>query len=375
MQIDAGFPGGNIIHERTEGDDVFVRQDLRDTEGPWFYWCFRLRGAAGRELTFHFTDGNVIGVRGPAVSLDQGGSWAWLGAEAVEDESFRYRVPDDADEVRLSFGMPYLEDDLRTFLDRHDGNPHLREEVLCRTHAGRTNERLQLGRLDGDAPLRVLLTCRHHCCEMMASYSLEGLMEEVLVGEDAGPWLRQNVEFLVVPFVDKDGVQAGDQGKNRRPHDHNRDYLGRSIYPSTRAIRRLATEWGRGRLRVTLDLHCPWIRGENNEFIYLVGRPLARIWREQQRFGRVLEDVSRGPLPYCASDNLPFGEAWNTGSNYAEGWGCSIWGSTVPGVRLSSGIEIPYANARGAEVNAETARAFGPDLARALKRYLQQTEG
>ncbi|MFO7958190.1 MAG: peptidase M14 [Candidatus Brocadiia bacterium] len=374
VQIDADFPGGNIIHERTDGDDVFVRQDIRDTEGWWFYWCFRVRGAAGRELTFHFTDGDVVGVRGPAVSLDGGGSWSWLGRDVVESESFRYRFPDGADEVRFSFGMPYLEEDLHAFLSAHEDSPHLRRETLCTTRKGRTTERLHVGRLDGEPLCRVLVTCRHHCCEMMASYSLEGLMEEVLVGEEAGPWLRENVEFLIIPFVDKDGVQDGDQGKNRKPWDHNRDYLGESIYPATAAIRRLAPQWGRGRLRVTFDLHCPWIRGEHNEVIYLVGRPLARIWRQQQEFGRILEEVQQGPLPYRAADNLPFGEAWNTGGNYSQGWGFSLWGSGIPGVRLGSAMEIPYANAAGAEVNAQTARAFGHDLARGLCRYLQTTE-
>ena len=86
----------------------------------------------------------------------------------------------------------------------------------------------------------------------------------------------KRVEFFVVPFVDKDGVEDGDQGKNRRPHDHNRDYGGRadgdhSIYASTRALRERIPAWSGGKLRVALDLHCPWIRGEHNEVIYFVG--------------------------------------------------------------------------------------------------------
>ena len=55
VQIDANFPGGNIVVERMEGDTVFLHQDLRETAGDWFYWCFRVRGAAGRTLQFQFT--------------------------------------------------------------------------------------------------------------------------------------------------------------------------------------------------------------------------------------------------------------------------------------------------------------------------------
>ena len=72
------FPGWNIVLERIEGDDVSVHQDLRDTKGDWFYWYFAVRGAAGRELTFHFTQSRAIGPLGPGISRDQGATWTWL---------------------------------------------------------------------------------------------------------------------------------------------------------------------------------------------------------------------------------------------------------------------------------------------------------
>jgi len=33
LAVDADFPGGNIIVEGLDGDTIFLRQDLRDTEG------------------------------------------------------------------------------------------------------------------------------------------------------------------------------------------------------------------------------------------------------------------------------------------------------------------------------------------------------
>ena len=38
LSIDSSFPGGNIVVDRIEGDQVYLQQDLRDTEGYWFYW-------------------------------------------------------------------------------------------------------------------------------------------------------------------------------------------------------------------------------------------------------------------------------------------------------------------------------------------------
>ena len=99
IKVDADFPGGNIIVDKIDGDTVSVQQDLRDTAGEWFYWQFRVRGAQGRAVTFQFSK-QVLGVLGPAFSLDQGESWNWLGKESVKGNAFKYSFPADAQDVR-----------------------------------------------------------------------------------------------------------------------------------------------------------------------------------------------------------------------------------------------------------------------------------
>ncbi|MBN1342381.1 MAG: peptidase M14 [Phycisphaerae bacterium] len=369
--IDCAFPGGNILVDRIDGDTVHLRQDLRDTEGWWFYWCFRVGGVAGRRMTFRFAGRSPIGLTGPAVSVDGGTSWSWLGSGAVDGPSFTYPFPADAGEVRFCFAMPYQESDLRRFLLRHPENPCLSVATLCKTRKGRVVERIHAGRLDGEPKYRVLLTCRHHACESMASYALEGVLEEVVAGTDDGSWLRRNVEVLAVPFMDKDGVEAGDQGKNRRPRDHNRDYAGESLYPSVRALRELVPRWSQGRLRLAMDLHCPYIRGDQSERLYQVGQKAPGVWAQQRAFGRILEETRVGPIPYRAENDLPFGVSWNTEKNYGAGKCCGSWARELPGIRLATVLEIPYAKAGGQTVTAETARALGRDLARAIRKHLE----
>ncbi len=368
LEISADFPGGNIVVQRVEGHRVFVCQDLRDTEGWWFYWYFAVRKAAGRELEFHFTNKDVFTSRGPAVSVDAGRSWQWLGRKDVEGTRFRYRVPAGADEVRFCLAVPYLESHLEEFLNRHRGRPELRIAEHCRTRKGRTTERLHLGRLDGQAAHRVLLTCRHHACEMMASWVLEGLMDTVLGPGDDGQWFRRHVEIAAIPFMDKDGVEDGDQGKNRRPHDHNRDYLGQPIYPSVAALKAFAPHWSQGKCRVALDLHCPYIRGQRDENIFLVGQPDARINAHIERFSALLAEACTGPLPYHPKFNIPFGTGWNTEQAPRM---YSRWAATLPGMALAATLEFPYATAGGKEVSAASARRFGQDLARAIRRFLE----
>jgi hypothetical protein len=370
LQIDAEFPGGNIVVDFVEGDHVRLHQDLRDTDGDWFYWAFRVRGAAGRTVTFTFTGSNPIGARGPAVSLDAGATWRWLGLEAVDGQSFTLTFPTEPAEARFAMAIPYQEADLRAFVSRHADHPALRMETLCPDRHGRPIELLRLGRSDGGAAWRILLTARQHCCEAMASHSLEGLLEAALGDGELGRWFRAEADLLAVPFMDKDGVEQGDQGKNRRPHDHNRDWDGDSLYPSVRALRKLVPAWSGGKLDVALDLHCPWLRGGRNEAIFLVGSRVPRMAAEQERFSTLLEAACTGPLRHHTADNLPHGREWNTDEHLGGLLTFCRWATAQPGVRLASTIEIPYATVRGVEATPDGARTFGRDLAATLRRYL-----
>ncbi len=374
VTVDANYPGGNIVVERMEGDTIFLRPDLRETQGWWFYWNFRVAGAQGRTLTFRFSGENPIGVRGPAVSTDSGRTWSWLGTDAVKASSFAYAFPRDAADVRFCFTIPYVEANLKEFLASFANHASLRVDELCQTQAGRSVERIHAGQLDGDPRFRVLLAARHHACESTASFVLEGVLDIVLSDSDDGQWFRRNVEVMAIPFVDKDGVEAGDQGKNRNGRDHNRDYIGPSVYSSVAALRTFVPNWSNGKLCAAFDLHCPHIRGEYNEVIYIPGHSDERMWQEQRQFGRLLEEVQRGPLVYRVSDNLPFGKAWNKSDSFSAGRSFSRWAADIEGLRLSATFEIPYANAGGQPVTAESARTFGRSLARAIRVYLERLD-
>lgn len=391
VNIDADFPGGNIIVDSIQGDTIWLHQDFRDTVGYWFYWYFRVCGAAGRTLDFHFTrlNGNhickgpqpkgsamldwadPIGVRGPAVSLDGGRTWRWLGTRSVREASFSFTFPKNAQDVRFSVGIPYVKSNLDAFLRRHLGDPSLKTGVLCHTNQKRPVEILRLGKVDGEPDYRVLLTARNHACEAMSNYVLEGIMAAVLADTPEGAWLRNHIEFLVVPFMDTDGVQDGNQGKNQYPRDHNRDYGSGSIYPSVRAIKELVPRWSGGRLRIVLDIHCPGLRGTDAQEISFVGGPNAKQWKQVERLSQTLESVQTGPLKFSSKNNMPFGESWNTLANVKPGEEtCDGWGSHLDGIWFATTIEVPYASSAGMPMMPDSARSFGRDLARALGTYL-----
>jgi hypothetical protein len=381
ITIDANYPGGNILVQKREGTTVYLAPDLRDTQPGqwWFYWSFRLRAEAGQPVTVVFTGQNPLGVRGPAVSTDEGLSWYWLGAKAVHNVtvegktgwSFEARVPVGKTEVRYAFCPGYGQSHLGQWLATGRKHPALKVETLTQSRQGKPVELLRVGCLNPQVSRgTVVLTSRHHCCETMATYALEGLLAAVLAEDALGQRLRSRWEFVALPFMDKDGVENGDQGKNRAPHDHNRDYQEPALYPEVAALMRFGAANSQ-RVTAFLDLHCPYIRGEWNDRVYIVGAEEPRVWEQQQAFARVLEQVQEGALGFRSRDCLAFGTAWNTGGNFTQGRSSTAWArAAFPRAQLVTTFEIAYADALGHEVNADSARSFGRDLARALADYL-----
>ncbi len=77
-------------------------------------------------------------------------------------------------------------------------------------------------------------------------------------------------------------------------------------------------------------------------------------------------------LRFHATGSLPIGQGWNRSCNADRGLSSNPWAWRLPGVLLAAAVEIPYATASGEEVNPDTARSLGRDIARAIRRFLER---
>ena len=371
ITVDDRLPAGNIVFEKIAGDEVFVHQDLRDTMTPWFYWAMRVKGAAGKTLTFRFTTSDAVGVRGPVVSTDAGKTFAYAAEKDATRKSFVYTFGPEENETYFYECHPYVRANWDAFVAKHAKNPSFRVGELCRSsRRGESVPKASVGCLTGTPRHRILLSARHHCSETTASWVLEGVVEQFLAEDDLGRWLRGNVELTVVPFTDYDGVQAGDQGKNRAPHDHNRDYT-EFLYTETRAIAEILKS---GPYEIFIDVHCPWLHSGCNEYLYTPWKDPKTIHdlALEKRFSQLLEELQCGSMRYKASDDIPFGVGWNTDKNYALGMSSVRWAlANIPSLRICRTYEVPFANSHGAVVTPDTCRDLGRDTAKVFKALLE----
>lgn len=378
-KISANHPGGNILVEKEEADRIWLSPDFRDIqEGfQWFYWNFRAQNS--EPITVTFSHRNFISGRGPAISRDGGLSWQWLGTDIVTSQkigehgvelSFDLPAVAPGEDVRYAFCPPYVESHFQSWCQRHEKNPFLKVEELCQSRGGRSVERIQIREGAGERKI-LWLMARNHSCEATASYALEGLLEAALGNDELGNQLRAHWEIVALPFMDKDGVEEGDQGKLRRPHDHNRDYNKEPIYPEVAAAMRFGEE-NKPAIAAFLDFHCPMVHGPWDNRFYLVGSRIPKVAARQVAFMKVFESLRSGPIHQYSEGVLLFGEAWNAGSNWAAGRSSACWaGETFPEAKIAASFEVPYANADGVEVNPESARLLGRDLATTLLHHVK----
>src|ERR1041385_7180207 len=126
---------------------------------------------------------------------------------------------------------------MRAFQARIGKRSGAKWQAVAESEKGRRVARLTFPGMNDKAV--ILLTARHHACEAMASYVLEGAVDEFVRLREHGNPIAEVAELNAFPMIDVDGVFEGDQGKGRTPWDHGRDYGESPRYRSVLALRAL----------------------------------------------------------------------------------------------------------------------------------------
>ncbi len=350
-KIENSFEGANIKVISLSEDKALIDVELRDTTEDWFYWCFRVIGAAGRTVRFEFPSRVRVGYFGAAVSHDYK-NWHWqYDNEDHSGDSFTYTFGEKENEVYFAHDFCYRPDRFFEFAFSR----MLEAKTLCKSEKGRDVPYLDIG--DGNE--LILLTARHHACESTGSYVLEGVLDGLLSDQ-----IFSRYRIICVPMVDIDGVTDGDQGKFRSPYDHNRDYRKgeEAIYSAVREIRRIADK---SNVKFAFDFHSPWHIGNENDNLFIPIKNFHLI-DNVLAFSDLFEARNNNiALPHHRKDNIMPGERWNKSG--APGFGYYMG---ELGAELSFTLETPYFKAGDTHFSVECAYETGKNFVSALKDYI-----
>ncbi|MDD4688378.1 MAG: hypothetical protein PHE51_01355 [Eubacteriales bacterium] len=347
MKISTDFLGGNILIKGQDGDTFYLDCELRDTEGEWFYWAFCAQGFEGRTIKFVF-EKPWIGYFGPAISSDLN-HWEWL--NSGDDHSFEYTFGENEDKVYFAHHLLYHPDRFASFARKHG----LEIKEFCNSRKGRSVPMVEFG--EGDR--LVILAARHHACESTGSYALEGTIEGLIKNP------INNLRYICVPFVDYDGVVDGDQGKNRFPHDHNRDYPADAgaIYPEVKQIREIADN---NDVFLAFSFHSPWHKGGLNDKAFLPQMTLDKLDRLVE-FGNTFEScITQEAFKYEQKNDYPPNTDWNkVGMPCFETYLLNNKGNYV-----TTSVELAYFGEYNNRITQDNTVEFGRCFAKAMKKYV-----
>lgn len=346
MKIHAEFECGNIRFLKREGNEVYLTNEMRGTiRDKAYYWAFCAEGAAGETLNFHL-DNEWVGPYGAAVSHDLV-NWHWS-ESSLDGASFSYTFGEGEDRVYFAHDLLYTPTRLNTFLKEIGVTSY----TACKTLRGREVPAFKIG----NGKKNIILSSRHHACESPGSWVLEGMIREYIANplDDTNIW--------VLPMVDFDGVTEGEYGKDRDPHDHNRDYIENNIYPEVGAIIDYAKD---KEITFAVDFHSPSHRVGRSNRIFVV-RKFPHFEEKFDDFGTLLEG-------YCGGDAMTYEMKYDVHPNV--GWNkdttptFSTYFNSRPDCRLALTLEVTHYGTDDNKVSAERLVNTGKAFCRALDEY------
>jgi hypothetical protein len=192
---------------------------------PWYAFRYTASGDVPVRVTLRYLEGRHR--YAPKLAAD--GKWSELPAEVAADgKNASFALPPGS-------GMVAAQELIAPFqteqsLHRWAAATGAQVFTLGQSHDGRAIAAIRLGR--ADAPRLVVLLGRQHPPEVTGAIAMEAFVD-ALVETRAVP---ADVQVLVVPMLNPDGVVRGHWRANRGATDLNRDW-GPFTQPETRSVK------------------------------------------------------------------------------------------------------------------------------------------
>ncbi len=346
MIIHADFECGNIRFLKQEENDIYLTNEMRGTvRDKAYYWTFCVEGAAGKTLNFRL-DHEWVGPYGAAISHDLV-NWSWT-ESSIDSAAFSYTFGADEDKVYFAHDLLYTPSRLNMLMKELGIKPY----TVCKSLKGREVPAFKIG----SGRKNIILSSRHHACESPGSWVLEGMIREYV----ANP--IEDTSVFVVPMVDFDGVTEGEQGKDRDPHDHNRDYIVDNVYPEVSAIIDYAKDKD---ISYAIDFHAPSHRIGRSNRVYVV-RKFPELEARFDRFSKLFEarlggDAMTYDMKYDVYPNV----SWNKDTTPTF----STYFNLRPDCKLALTLEVTHYGTDDNKVSAERLINTGRAFCRALDDY------
>jgi predicted deacylase len=200
---------------------------------------------------------------------------------------------------------------------------------------------------------------RQHAGETPGSWVLDGIMRSL--SEDG----LGGIDWWIVPFVDLDGVENGDYGKDAHPWDFNRAWEQMPMRPEVLSIqadlRRFKARYPK---RLVIDLHAPG-HAEDGLWVFM---PRSHRPPEQRAVSESMVSALAGVFTEVGPSEL------RRETDYASRWGMDATATSWAWDHLdrtpAASIETSYQSLAGKGLDIDGYREIGRRLVSVIGAHL-----
>ncbi len=382
VKLTADFPGANLGGWQRVGASEFELSIRKDSGAEFYRWySFKVYGCGACRLVFHIT--NAAGANAarawsysrPAASGDGGNTWERIQNANYDDGTFSFEATSASDTLWIAYNPVY---DYSRWLALIAGATHhpsvARAEVIAQTIERRPVHLIEITRLPADAAERpaIWIIARQHPAEVGGSWLLEGLLEFLLSDDATARALLRKTVFLVVGFMNPDGVVRGNYRVNSRGQDLAGSWINpdSSRVPSVTAVEKSMLNYGKGggRNALLIDLHSNSTVRANFAYYHGAGVTTPEMLAVVES---LLEELERENGDFSFARSLPHGAA---SGRTAAGWAYRLFGAH--GITIETSYQDtmhgPY---EGQYVTTQRLKALGVSLGRALAQSYSEICG
>ncbi|QOV92275.1 M14 family zinc carboxypeptidase [Humisphaera borealis] len=381
LSISIDFPSGSGRVQEIDRATRAIRLEPTPHKGRgWSCWWFvKVAGIApGETITLTVGPPPWATPDHAAYSIDGGKSWLQTGKGERTKTNITYRQKIDAPEALFAWGPPFTPDDaaalVKEIASKVDGRDGVKAEVfeLCKSNEGRSTPAVRLtppASTDGARSRGLFVCARQHAWESGGSWVGRGFADFLVSDAPAAVALRKRTIVYFVPIMDIDNVAIGAGGKNQDPHDHNRDWTDKPVFPAVAAAQAIIRTLDKaGTFDLFVDLHNPAANDLKPFFFVSEQDQLSDLGKANlNRF--VAESVKQitGPMaldPKTRPSGPAYDKNWRA---ISKNW---VGANTHPGVvalTLETSWNTPNSNIQGY-------KTVGGQLGAAIAAYLDKKD-
>lgn len=355
--FEANFDSGNLQSVSTTDSINYVVRVRSDIVGRWFY--FKMKNVRNRFVSVTIQNSDVTR---PMYSYDNKNWIRFTETESPQKNLFRKTYAKDS--VYVAYYVPYSIEQLHQKVSQLNSNPYVKIDTIGFSEQNRPLIILTI--TDFTVPdsqkFFVWSHGRTHPSETPSSYHLDGMINYLLSDDDIAGYLRQKVKFIVLPFINPDGVYLGKSRVNANNIDLERSWnlpdaeTPREVKFTKTFLQNILND---NRIHIALNMHSQ-VANYATFWIHTASSTSEYFYRREMQFA----NLQAANSDFIKQSDFSYS---NLQPYFPEGWMWANWGDQI----MALTYEMPYTKfSNNVWIDNEILFQFGKETIYGIMEYL-----